>query len=281
MRTQTQFRLGKIRYLNCMPYFFGLEDLLKEKGLEHEVSFFESYPTAINEAMQKGEVDAGPISSLEYLQHQDEYLLMGPAIGSRIFSRSVLLLSRKKVEDLDGAAIALSEESRSSAGLLRILLKQRYELKVSYETVPQDLEAMLKKYPAALVIGDQALFCQPKEMLYKYDLGEMWQAWTGKPFVFAVWAVRKDFFIMHPEPVRILSAALRENLLKNLGDPEALLRSALKITPQDHSFCQLLGYLINLHYELDEEMKAGLLRFFELAHEEGLVPVPQPLKVIE
>lgn len=281
MKTQVKLRIGKIRYLNCLPFYFGLTEMLQEKDMESEMSFFESYPAEINEAMQRSEIDAAPVSSLEYLQHQDDYLLFPDlAIGTRLFARSVLLLSRKKIEQLTNAVIALSRESLSSAGLVRILLSKKYDHRNTFEVTDQDPEAMLQKYPAALVIGDQALFCQPKELVYKYDLGEMWHSWTGKPFVFALWAVRKDAAARHPEMIRTFSETLKENLLKNLADPERLLKQALGIAPSDKRFCQTLGYLVNLQYILDANMKEGTLRFFELAHEEGLAPAPKPLEFL-
>lgn len=280
--TQTQLRVGKIQYLNCLPFYFGLADMLREKGMETEVSFFESYPVEINQALEKGQVDVAPVSSLEYLQHQKDYLLLPDlAIGTRLFARSVLLLSKKKIERLDHAVIALSRESLSSAGLVRILLEKKYHHQNTFEVTDQDPEVMLQKFPAALVIGDQALFCQPKELIYKYDLGELWHSWTGKPFVFALWAVRRDFASGAPEPLKVFAEVLKENLLKNLAGPEDLLKRALGVAPSDKRFCQLLGYLVNLQYTLDADMQEGVLRFFELAHEQGLAPAPQPLQFFE
>mgnify|MGYP001573179265 CR=1 FL=1 len=102
-------RLRKIRSLNCLPFYFGLVEMLRKNGTEPEMSFFESYPAEINQAMDRGEIDAAPVSSLEYLQHQDKYLLLPDlAIGTQLFARSVLLLSRKKIEQLNGETIALS-----------------------------------------------------------------------------------------------------------------------------------------------------------------------------
>lgn len=279
MQTQTKLRIGKIRYLNCLPFYFGLPELFQEKGPEGALSFFESHPTAINEAMQRGEIDAAPVSAVEYFQHQEDYFLLSDlAIGTRLFARSVLLLSMKKIESLDGAAIALSRESLSSVNLARILLKRKYGYSNTYEVVDQDPEAMLKQYLAAIVIGDQALFCQPRDLVYKYDLGELWQQWTGLPFVFALWAVRRETVNRDPKAVEMLATLLKENLLKNLADPEGLLKQSLGIIPADRRFCQVLGYLVNLQFTLDQDMKAGLEKFFSLAHEEGLVHRPQPME---
>lgn len=279
MKTQIKFRVGKIRYLNCLPYYFGLTEMLEARGLDPEISLFESYPVEINLAIANGEIDVAPVSSLEYLRHQEDYLLLPElVIGTRLFARSVLLLAIKKIEHLNGAAIGLSRESLSSASLVRILLKRKYNYRNTFEVIDQEPEAMLKKYPAALVIGDKALFCQPKELVYKYDLGEQWHSWTGKPFVFALWVARREFAVRNPEALKAFIENLKENLLKNLGDPEGLLKNALGITPSDKQFCQMLGYLVNLQYLLDEAMKEGVSRFFELANEEGLAPAPKPLE---
>lgn len=282
MGIQAKLRIGMIHYLNCLPFYFGLTDILRVKEIEPAMSFFESYPAEINQAMERGEIDAAPVSSLEYAQHQADYLLLPHlAIGTRLFVRSVLLLSKKKIEHLNGAVIALSRESLSSSGLVRILLARKYKHCNTFELVEQDPEAMLKKYPAALVIGDQALFCQSKELIYKYDLGELWHSWTGKPFVFSLWAVRRSFAAQHPDLLKTFLEGLKENLQKNLADPEGLLKRALGIAPSDKRFCQMLGYLVNLEYTLDADMKEGVLRFFELAHEEGIVPAPRPLEFFE
>lgn len=268
MATQTELKIGKISYLNCLPFYYGLPD----------TEFFESYPSEINRAMQCGQIDMAPISSIEYLQHQDDYLLISMGIGAELFARSVLLLSKKEISELNGTSIALSQESLSSATLLQMLLKGRYQFDNTFEWTAQDPEAMLQKFSAALVIGDQALFCQPKEMIYKYDLAELWQAWTGKPFVFSVWAVRKSVALESTEKVLSFCGLLKENLSKNLSDPEGFLKRALEMKPEDKRFCLLLGYFSNLRYELTDDMKDGLRRFFELAHEYNLAPAPKPLE---
>ena len=95
-------------------------------------------------------------------------------------------------------------------------------------------------------------------------------------------AVRKSFAVRHPEVLRHFAAVLKENTLRNLADPEALLKRGLGIAPADKRFCQLLGYLVTLQYMLDAEMQEGVARFFELAYEEGLVPAaPKPLEFFQ
>ena len=49
-------------------------------------------------------------------------------------------------------------------------------------------------HEAVLVIGDAALLLSARQLYpVRVDLGAEWSTWTGLPFVFAVWAARKDY----------------------------------------------------------------------------------------
>jgi len=60
MKTKVVSRVGKIRYFNCLPFYFGLEDALHN----FDVTYLEKDPVGINQAMKEGEIDIAPISSL-------------------------------------------------------------------------------------------------------------------------------------------------------------------------------------------------------------------------
>jgi chorismate dehydratase len=270
-------RIGKIRYLNCLPFYYGLEEKLREKGLEFNI--LEAHPARLNEALYRGEIDMAPVSSLEYLAHQDDYVLVpNLGIGAGTFARSVILFSKVKLQELNGVRIALSEESLSSATLLKILLRRRHGFQNDFVTVAQDPPKIFREHKAALLIGDTALFFESADWFYKYDLAELWREWTGEPFVFALWMVRKKIAAEHSGEVAAFLEILRDNLRGNLAEPETLIERALGVTPSDKRFAQTLGFLVNLRYELDARMMSGLSKFFELAHEEGFAPVPKALE---
>lgn len=250
-------RVGQISYTNCLPFYHRLQDY----------SFARAVPTQVNQAMRRGEVEMAPISSLEYLINASEYyLLPGICIAARDFSGSVILFSKEKIESLDGKNIAVTDESLSSSVLLKILLKFKYKFENTFSQVPSNPEAMLQKFPAALVIGDDALFYKPKEFVYKYDLAELWWQWTGKPFCFALWAVRRQYADKNPAEVAAFLQALKENLERNLMDLEQLIKEAAQLTFLDEKFSKVFGYLFNLNYGLNEEIKEGLELFYRLAH---------------
>ncbi len=262
-------RVGKIRYTNCLPFYHGLES---GDGRAFDLEFYEEVPARINLAMHEDRIDMAPISSLEYLHHGKEYALLPElAIGSRDFSGSVLLISKEKIEGLDGASIALSRESLSSAALLKILFKFKYKFENAFHVSDSDPEEMLRHHKAALIIGDDALFFAPQKFVYQYDLSELWWNWTEKPFCFALWAVRREFAERYPEEVAAFFKKLKGNLERNLADIQTLLKDSLAMDFMDQRFSKVFGYLFNLSYGLDGAMKEGLDLFFRLAKRQGLV----------
>ena len=269
-------RIGKIRYTNCIPFYHGLEKEMP--GL----NFSEEVPVQINNLMHSGHIDIAPISSLEYLNRQNDYLLL-PYLGicAERFSGSVILLSHKKIEDLNGCDIALSKESLSSSALLKILLKKKYGFENSFRMAESNPEQMLRDFPAALVIGDSALFYEPKEFVFKYDLSELWRQWTGKPFCFAVWAARRGVVEKNSAAVRFFLDSLQKTLLVNLMDLEKVVREALGLDIKDERFVKVYNYLVNLRFYMTPEILDGLQLFYQYANELGLAPDPHELEFFE
>ena len=278
-RTTARLRLGRIRYVNVLPFYHGLAPLLEAGGVETE--WTQGSPAELNQRMRRGEIDLAPISSLEYLHAQAEYLLLpGVCIGSRDFSGSVLLFSHERLEGLNRATISLSEESVSAAALLKVLLQCKFRFENEFRVDPSRPEEMLCLAKACLVIGDDALFFRPREFVHKIDLSEVWWEWTRLPFCFSVWAVRRKYYEKHPEEVRAFSRRLQANLEKNLQDLERLLREGMGLTMTDERFPTVYGYLFNLSYGLDEAMCEGLERFYRHAGELGLAPAARPLELV-
>ncbi len=273
LRTLT--RVGKICYTNSLPFYHRLNE---NAGLE----YFETFPAELNHALRQGKVDLGPISSLEYVKHQENYLLLpGFSISARGFSGSVILFSKEKIENLDGKTIGVSRESLSSASLLQILLKFKYKFQNQFEAAEAAPEKMLSRFPAALAIGDSALFYQPKEFVYKYDLSDLWYGWTEKPFCFAVWAVRRQFAEDNASELTAFCKNLRKNLERNLQNLEALLKDSLGLTFLDEKYSKIFGYLFNLNYGMEGDIQEGLELFYRLAHRMKAAPRPAALEFFD
>lgn len=260
-------RVGRIAYLNTLPFYHQLFDGVAS------VFTVDGTPAEINQWMSDGELDFAPISSLEYALHPDQYMLLPDlCIGARDFSRSVLLISRERIEGLNGETIVLTEKSLSSQVLLKILLKYKYVFDNEFKVSNKPPDEMLEEGKAALVIGDEALFYKPKGFVYKYDLSELWWDWSKRPFCFAVWALRRAFYEENPAQAFRFHKRLKENTERNMQDIERLVSEGLGLTIADERFTTVFGYLFNLNYNLDSEMLKGLELFYRLAARLGLAP---------
>ncbi len=284
VKISTGIRLGRISYINTLPFYHGFEsEQLEARAAFGEPRFGrEGVPSQINAWISAKEIDIAPISALEYARNpKDYYLLPGLCIGAHEFSGSVLLISKEKIENLDGKKIAITQDSLSAQALAKILLKKRFGFRNEFTISAQSADDMLKEASACLVIGDAALFYEPKEFVYKYDLSELWWEWALKPFCFSVWAVRREFFDANSEEVIAFSKRLKANTVKNLGQLQMLIQEGLGLQIHDAKFPVVFSYLSSLKFNFNETMQQGLARFFDDAAELGFVPHSPALQMIE
>jgi chorismate dehydratase len=195
-------RVGHIQFLNCLPLYWGLG----RTGSLVDLDLTKDDPDRLNEALVAGQLDIGPISCVEYLRHADQLTLLPDiAVGSDGPVQSCVIVTELPLEELDGRRIALGSTSRTSVRLAQLLLAERYGVTPDYYTCPPDLGAMMQEADAAVLIGDTALRATlhdgPRLGLQVHDLGEMWKDWTGLPFVFAVFAARRDFLARETQTV--------------------------------------------------------------------------------
>lgn len=270
-------RVGHIDFLNCLPLYDGLVS----SGALLDVRLVRETPDVLNGLLLSGELDIGPISLVPALQHAEELLVLRDlAVGSDGPVLSVVLVSTRPIEELDGAHIALGSTSRTSVVLAQMLLAQRYEVKASYETTPPDLPAMLRVADAAVLIGDPALratYEAPALGLHVLDLGAAWREWTGLPMVFAVWAARKDFAAAHPEQVQAVQESFRASLTHSLAHVEDVAERAARWEPFDAT--TLATYFRTLDFSLGDRQLEGVAEFSRRAAVLGAVPSGAALRL--
>jgi chorismate dehydratase len=132
---------------------------------------------------------------------------------------------------------------------------------------------MLKEHDAALLIGDPAL--QVDRAKYRtWDLAEEWIRFTGKPFVFAFWAVRQAALEQAAEDLAVIFQRSRNYGLepRNLAAIAETWSQKIGMPKMD-----VIQYLtVNIHYYLDAPCLEGLHLFYCHAHECGIIPhVPE------
>ncbi len=261
------FRLSIIDYLNAAPLNHGFKQGL---GWDRFHLKFH-YPSVCADRLREGEVDAGLISSIEYLRIPDLRIVPGLCIASPKRVRSVVILSKVPPEQI--RTLALDTSSRTSVVLGQLLLRERYGVSPTTVDLGPDLPAMLEANDAALMIGDAAMRT-PKEGLYVLDLAEEWHAWTGLPFVFALWTVRADAPAF-PEPGGV-APYFHRSLESGMANLNAIIEEARRTIGWTR--LELQEYLTeNISYQLGEAERQSLQLFYEKAVRQGFAPELKPL----
>jgi chorismate dehydratase len=236
----------------------------------HADLFAPSYhpPAMVARLLGQGGLDVGLIPSIEVQRIPNLRVMPDMCIAARHEVRSVILVSRGPVEEI--RRVALDQNSRTSATLVRLLLRERYGLDPEYVHERPDPERMLGEADAALIIGDPALRVD-RERYRIIDLAAEWNELTGLPFVFAVWAVRPEVDI--PD----LPFYFKSSLRYGLSSLDTVVREAAAELNLDSS--EVRTYLTeNLSFFLREEEIEGLEEFYRRAHNHGLILEPRPIE---
>ena len=246
-----------VKYLNSVPLIWGM--LHGPQQGKYELQF--ATPAQCADAVRDGNADIGIIPAIEYHRIPHLQIIPGISIASKARVRSVLLLSKVPIGEIQSVAVDTS--SRTSVAFLRILLGKFYSRTVNLIPSAPRPDEMLKRADSALVIGDPALaYRGPAEV---YDLAAEWRKFTGLPFVFAFWAGHGD---KHLSLYCKEFDESRQFGLAHVDDIAAEYAVKLNLPP-----AELKVYLTeNIDYSLDEENCKGLRLFFKLAREAGIIP---------
>lgn len=245
--------IARIPYLNSEP-FYG-------RWSEAPGTTVDLPPRLLGEEARAGRADAGLMAVADWFALQPVFERVGAfGITCRGPVRSVLLFSRRPVRDLAGATVDLTQHSMTSVALTRVLLGARYGLDgVRYER--RAVEAgETPQGDAWLLIGDAALAARLSvaQGVHVTDLGAEWLAWTGLPFVYAVWAVRAG---LPAEEKARLASFLEESLAAGEADLAGIASRYAAREPALGSASELTSYLAAFRYRLGPDEEAGLARF--------------------
>jgi len=251
-------RVGQIPYLNSEVFYYSMAS---QEGIE----LFPLVPRALSDSAGDGGIDAGPVPLVTCFELEDRFVPLGDyCIATVEKARSILLYSKVPVEELDGATVGVTGESSTSVRLLKALLRHRFGVRpVAYVSLQESSDAFL-------LIGDEALRNRNsvEGYPYRYDLGEEWHQWTGLPFVFARWMVRKD---LPYQTVARLDALLARSItdgLSNLG-AVAEARRDLGMSPGE-----IAEYVTSFHYRLGPGEHQAMTLFRDLLSRDPYIAEP-------
>jgi chorismate dehydratase len=262
-------KLGRIPWINCYPVYGAIDRGLVRVPAE----LVSGTASELNDLLATGALQVSAVSAVEYARNAALYhLLPDLAITCDGPVHSVALFSKRPIEELSSCTVLLSASSRTSVLLLEILCRHRWNIVPQFATVRAEAPdlATLAALPheAVLVIGDAALHLSTTSGYpVRIDLGQEWKEWTGLPFVFAVWAARRD---ASAPGVRTVHRRLLESRAWGLAHLDELAAAAAVNTGVSERLCR--EYLADLDYALSYRHLAGLTDFFRRLAQDGAVP---------
>jgi len=274
----SRLKISSISYLNTAPLMWDFEHA--EAGADDNFDISYTTPSACAEALRAGTADIGIIPAAAYATVPDLVIIPDVAIAARRAVRSILLVSKRPVDSLwkQVRTIALDTASMTSVALAKILFAKWLGGERDYKPMAPDLDAMLNACDAALLIGDPALQVD-RTRYFTLDLAEEWVARTGKSFVFAFWAIRKQALAEHD------GAAIAE-VFKQSRDhglsPKNLEAIAQEWAPRLGLTVEIVRVYLthNIHYYLDPPCLEGLQLYYRLAAEIGALPQAPELQFV-
>ena len=274
VESMRRLRISAISYLNTAPLMWDFEH--GEAGRDFDISY--TLPSNCARSLADGTADIGIIPAAAYSEIPDLRVLPEVAIASRRAVRSILLVSKVPVAQI--RTIALDTSSMTSVALTKVLFEKWLGGGRTFTAMAPDIDRMLAEHDAGLLIGDPALMVD-RSRYHTIDLAEEWIRHTGKPFVFAFWAVRNN-------ALRETSAspdlpAVFQNSRDHGLEPANLNAIAREWSPRlGISESQVRAYLTeNIHYQLDAGCLDGLRLFYRYAAEIGALPSAAELQFVD
>jgi chorismate dehydratase len=270
-------RIGQIEYANCTPIFTALQDNFDCGNYR----FIKGVPALLNGMLRRGEIDICPASSIEYGKSPERYFLLPDiSISSDGPVKSVLLFSRLPLAELNNQPVALTTESDTSINLLKIILAKQYGFSNHFERSSLPAPEALHTFSALLLIGDAALRERQRNRdFFVYDLGELWHAFTGLPFVFALWMVTREAVEQRKGEVHALVAQLlaaKRLAYDSYGTIAG--RSAEREWMGEEA---LIDYWRTISYDLTPRHLEGVATFFRYAKELQLLPAEPHIRLVQ
>jgi chorismate dehydratase len=273
--TQPLLRIAAIDFLNPAPLMWDFEHPPLSEPLALRYQIDRMLPSECAAQLASGAADFGLIPIAALATTPGLRVLPGCTIATKTRMRSLLLIRRASQPLQAIRSVAADTASRSTLAYSQILFHKWGNPGVPFLPVVADLDAMLERADAAVLIGDPALLALEEkanrlertgEELVYHDVAEEWLTLTGLPFISAVWCaapgsrlderVAQDFIQSRDHGLENIDALVDE-WSSRIPVPEKIIRAYLTT---------------NIHYILDEECLEGMKGFFRTAAETGVLP---------
>lgn len=272
---QARLRIAAISFLNTAPLMWDFQHAPRNAELAERYQIDWMLPSECADRLATGRADLGLVPIAALATNPTLRILPGCTIASKGSVRSLLLVHRASQSIKALRSVAADTASRTTVAHARILLSKWGNPSVPFLPMAADLDTMLGRADAAVVIGDPALLALEErvnhserggEDLVYLDLAQEWRALTGLPFVSAVWGSSCGDSL--DERIAQDTIRSRDHGLANIDALVAEWEPRLPLSEQT-----IRTYLTsNIHYTLDDECLEAMGVFFRLAAEVGALP---------
>jgi chorismate dehydratase len=274
----SRLRVAAIGFLNPAPLMWDFDHppLAAELATRYQVDSM--MPSECADRLANGTADIGLVPIAALATTPGLRIIPGCTIASKGRVRSLLLVHRAAQPLAALRTVAADTASRTTLAYARILFHFYGNPAVPFIPMAADLDTMLERASAAILIGDPALmaleeranrFERTGEELVYLDLAEEWTAVMDVPFVSAAWCAAQGSIL--DDSIETDFIRSRDHGLANIDTLVAEWSRKLPLSDET-----IRSYLTsNIHYVLDEECIEGMRVFFEKAAEVGILPAYQ------
>lgn len=252
-------KIGETLYLSTQSLTYPL----KTGAVQADAELVPGGLTELSELLVKGELDAGPISVIEYLRHRDRFERI-PNLSVSSWGRAGcgLLFSAQPIGHPAGHEIAIPTRTAGAVYLLRSLMTEMYGVEPRFVEHSAPLDVLLAEHGAALLFEDEALIASqsvPSEVEV-WDLGDAWWQLTNTPLIYMLWVTQTK---LGEEDRRAIADTLTQAKAAALSVRPQLVAEAAARTGLAEGVIE--GFLGRFNYD------------FTPAHEQGLKLLDQIL----
>jgi chorismate dehydratase len=221
-------------------------------------------PSEMAKSFAEGRHAVALLPVFELFEHAHYRVIPGMCIGSTGAVKSVCLFYEGDLQKIK--RVRLDASSRTSNALVQVVLEKFLGLHPEFVRDSEDFDAELR-------IGDPALNGESR-FNQVLDLGEVWKKHTGKGFAYALWTTADS------QNLNGVAAVFKHALGQGQKSADAIIDQLVK--QKLFTKAVLDEYLkVNIHYDFDANLQAGLKLFYQYCFELGLVKNPWELKYYE
>lgn len=254
-----KLRISAVNYLNTKPFLYGLDRSAYRSNYEIELA----HPSACADQLKAGATDIGLVPIALAKELPGGKIISNYCIGTEGPVKTVCLFSHVPIEKIQ--KIVLDYQSKTSVALIKLLMKKYWNKELEWIKGRPGFETQINGTTGGLVIGDRTIDLFEKYP-FCYDLGEIWRAYTGLPFVFAVWMTYAD---IDEELLSNFNQALQQGI-------EQIDSLVYLLTPQWKAPFDVSHYLKNnISYHLDDSKIRGMNQFLNAI---GVEELPKFIK---